>query len=126
MLCLKKAARCQSCQRSLQLRSVIRGISGFMGFIPPLSVTLSVVIVLAPAVQTLDSAIHRITQLVLLVFIRWIVIYPVDSAIYRLNNWGLVYSLYPKYVDEKRKKENNGQVQHLETNAFILKTAREL
>ena len=45
---------------------------------------------LAPVVQTLDSAIHWITQLVLLVFIRWIVIYPVDSAIHRLNNWGLV------------------------------------
>ena len=42
----------------------------------------------APVVQTLDSAIHWITQLVLLVFIRWIVIYPVDSAIHRLNNWG--------------------------------------
>lgn len=33
MLCLKKAARYrQSFQRSLQLRSVIRWISGFMGF----------------------------------------------------------------------------------------------
>ena len=39
MLCLKKAARCrQSFQRSLQLRSVIRGINGFMGFSPILSV----------------------------------------------------------------------------------------
>ena len=46
---------------------------------------------LAPVVQTLDSAIHWITQLVLLVFIRWIVIYPVDSAIHRLNNWGLMF-----------------------------------
>ena len=26
----------------------------------------------------------------MLVFIRWIVIYPLDSAIHRLNNWGLV------------------------------------
>ena len=42
----------------------------------------------APVVQTLDSAIHWITQLVLLVFICWIVIYPVDSAIHRLNDWG--------------------------------------
>ena len=42
----------------------------------------------APVVQKLDSAIHWITQLVLLVFIRWIVIYPVDSAIHCLNNWG--------------------------------------
>jgi len=46
--------------------------------------------VLAPVVQTLDSAIHWITQLVLLLFICWIVIYPVDSAIHRLNTWGLV------------------------------------
>jgi len=27
------------------------------------------------------------------VFIRWIVIYPVDSAIHRLNNWGQVVVL---------------------------------
>ena len=47
---------------------------------------------LAPVVQRLDSAIHWITQLVLLVFIRLIVIYPVDSAIDRLNNWGLMDS----------------------------------
>ena len=47
----------------------------------------------APVVQTLDSAIHWITQLVLLVFIRWIVIYPVDSAIHRLNNWGQKFCL---------------------------------
>ena len=26
-------------------------------------------------------------------FIRWIVIYPVDSAIHRLNNWGQVFKL---------------------------------
>ena len=43
----------------------------------------------APVVQMLDSAIHWINQLlVLLVFIRWIVIYLVDTAIHRLNNWG--------------------------------------
>ena len=34
---------------------------------------------LAPIVQTLDSAIHRIAQLFLLFIIHWIVIYPVDS-----------------------------------------------
>ena len=44
---------------------------------------------LTPVVQMLDSAIHWITQLVLLVFIRWIVIHPVDSTIHCLNNWGL-------------------------------------
>ena len=48
----------------------------------------------APVVQTLDSAIHRIksiqwiTQLVFLILILWIVIYPVDSANQRLNNRG--------------------------------------
>ena len=49
----------------------------------------------APVVQTLDSAIHRIqwiTQLVFLILIHWIVIYPVDSAIQRLNNRGLFYT----------------------------------
>ena len=35
----------------------------------------------APVVQTLDSAIHWITQLVLLVFIRWIVIYPLSIVL---------------------------------------------
>ena len=40
----------------------------------------------APVVQKLDSAI----QLVSLIFIHWIVIYPVDSAIQLLNNWGQV------------------------------------
>ena len=32
---------------------------------------------------------HWITQLVSLVLIRWIVIYPVDSTYQRLNNRGL-------------------------------------
>jgi len=29
-------------------------------------------------------------QLVSLLLIQWIAIHPVDSAIHRLNNWGLV------------------------------------
>ena len=33
----------------------------------------------AAVVQRVDSAIHWISQLVFLVFIRWIAIYPVDS-----------------------------------------------
>ena len=36
----------------------------------------------APVVQKVDSAIHWITLLVLIVFIRWIVICPLDSAIH--------------------------------------------
>ena len=40
----------------------------------------------APVVRRVDSAIHWITQLVLLVFIRWMVIYQVDSVIHLLNN----------------------------------------
>ena len=48
---------------------------------------------LAPFVQTLDSAIQRMTQLFPVIRIRWIVINPVDSAIQLLSNLGLV-SLY--------------------------------
>ena len=44
---------------------------------------------LAPTVQKVDSAIQWIVQLVSLILIHWIVIYPMDSAIQRLNNWGL-------------------------------------
>ena len=42
----------------------------------------------APVVQTLDSAIQWIVQSVFLILIRWIVIFPMDSAIQRLNNRG--------------------------------------
>ena len=38
---------------------------------------------MAPVVQKLDNAIHWIAQLVSLTLNRWIVIYPVDSAIQR-------------------------------------------
>ena len=46
---------------------------------------------LTPVSQKVDSArfIQRITQLVSQLRIRWIVIYPVDSAIQRLNKRGL-------------------------------------
>ena len=46
--------------------------------------------ILATVVRRVDSAVHWITQLVLLLFIRWIVIYPVDSVIHLLNNRGLL------------------------------------
>ena len=58
----------------------------------------------APVVRRVDSAIHWITQLVLLVFIRWIVIYSVDSVIHLLNNrWqvseqAILYSLKPIFA----------------------------
>ena len=42
-------------------------------------------------VQKVDSAIQCIIHLTLLIVIRWIVIYPVDSAIHLLNNWGQVH-----------------------------------
>ena len=42
----------------------------------------------APVVQTLDSAIQWISITEINYAIPWIVIYPVDSAIQRLNNWG--------------------------------------
>ena len=44
----------------------------------------------AQVVETLDSAIQRISITEINHAIRWIVIYPVDSAIRRLNNRGLV------------------------------------
>ena len=51
---------------------------------------------LALVVQMLDRAIHQINCYILdkLItetngIIHWIVICPVDSAIYLLNNWGL-------------------------------------
>lgn len=47
----------------------------------------------APVVQTLGCTMHWITQLVLLVFICWIMIYLVDSAIHRLNIWGQIFKL---------------------------------
>ena len=56
----------------------------------------SFVTILAPVVQTLDSGIHRIkiyplggALWVSLILIHWIVIYPMDTAIQRLNNRGL-------------------------------------
>ena len=48
---------------------------------------------LASVVRRVDSAIQWINRLVLLVFIRWIVIYPVDSVIHLLNRRGLVHIL---------------------------------
>ena len=44
---------------------------------------------LAPTVQKVDSAVQWIIQLVYLILIYWIKIYPMDSAIQRLNNWDL-------------------------------------
>ena len=46
-------------------------------------------ILLVSVVRKVDSAIHWMAQLVSIILIRWIVIYPVDSAIQRLNNRGL-------------------------------------
>ena len=53
-------------------------------------------IFLTPVVQKVDNTIHRINHypldsalLVFLILMRWIVIYPVNTAIQLLNNWGL-------------------------------------
>ena len=49
----------------------------------------------APVVQRLDNAIHRINHypadsvVCFLTLIHWIAIYPVDSVIQPLNNWGI-------------------------------------
>ena len=73
----------------------------------PVVQTLYSAIRQAPVGQTLDSAIHRtnhfredkasITEINCA--IRWIVIYPEDSANQRLNNWGQI-NPYPvdKYL----------------------------
>ena len=44
---------------------------------------------LASVVKKADSTIQWIVQLVSLILIYWIEIYPMDSAIQLLNNWGL-------------------------------------
>ena len=54
----------------------------------PVVQTLDSTIHQAPVFQKVDNAIHRIAQLVFLIFMHLIVIYPVDSAIQLLNNWG--------------------------------------
>ena len=41
----------------------------------------------APVIQTLDSAIQRISIREINCVVQWIVIYPVDGTIYLLNNW---------------------------------------
>ena len=51
---------------------------------------------LAPVVQRLNNVIHRINHypadsvVCFVTLIRWIAIYPVDSVIQPLNNWGQV------------------------------------
>ena len=67
----------------------------------------------APVVRRVDSAIHwinlyplKITRLVLLVFMRWIVIYPVDSIIHLLNNQGQCRKLKLQVVQETEHKWN--------------------
>ena len=42
----------------------------------------------ATVVRKVDNAIHRIAWFVLLTLIHWIAIYPLDSVIQPLNNWG--------------------------------------
>ena len=44
----------------------------------------------AQVVQKLDSTIQQIRITGNNCVIHWIVIYPLDSAIQRLNNWGLI------------------------------------
>ena len=43
-------------------------------------------------ISTGSISIQGIVQLVFLLLIRWVAIYPTDSAIQRLNNWALVDS----------------------------------
>ena len=75
---------------------------------------------LAPVDQTMDSAItgqitiQRISIRETNCVIQWIVIcYPVDSAIQRLNNWGLDRSWILKdriYVQTKELRKSSSSV----------------
>ena len=64
---------------------------------------ISVAVVQAPVVQTLDSAIHRINHYQRISImetncaIHWIEIYPVDSAIRPLNNRGQIDKVFNNY-----------------------------
>ena len=49
-------------------------------------------IFLAPVGQKVDNTIHWIAQLISFILLRRIVIYPVNSTIQLLNNWGLKYT----------------------------------
>ena len=55
---------------------------------------------LVPVVQTLDSTIHWINHYPADKYyaIRWIAIYPVDSAIQRLNNAGLDFGKFSRQI----------------------------
>ena len=66
---------------------------------------------LAPVVQKVDNDIHRINHYPLDSAIDFAIIYPLDSAIHCLNNWGssfypLIYSPIAKHTRaiNKRKK----------------------
>ena len=59
---------------------------------------------LAPVVQTVDNAIHRINHYPLNIAIG--ITYPVDSAIHCLNNWGLVIVYIFCYINFKCTYQN--------------------
>ena len=48
---------------------------------------------LAPVVQRLDNTIQRISVDKTNHAIHWIAIYPVDSVIHPLNNWGQMFKI---------------------------------
>ena len=50
------------------------------------------------ALTTIQISIQWIAQLVSLIFIQWMVIYPMDSSIQLLKNWGLEFT-YPFSFD---------------------------
>ena len=55
-------------------------------------------------ISTGSISIHGIAQLVFLLLIRWVMIYPTDSAIQRLNNWALVDSAMAIFSTVNRDK----------------------
>ena len=72
---------------------------------------------LVPVVRKVDSAIHWIAQLVVVILNRWIAIYSVDSAIQLSNNRGL------DLVPRKMVKFNQGLSQTLSKGLVSTKSS---
>ena len=62
---------------------------------------------LAPTVQKVDSAIQWIVELVSLILIHWIEIYPMESAIQLLNNWGREVMFFSSLLTASNTKRAN-------------------
>ena len=78
-------------------------------------------IYLAPIVQNVDNAIHRINVYPLnsAILIHWIVIYPVDSGIQLLKNWAKVDSTIQPW-NNRGKCVRNSRKNNLKAVFYLL------